>query len=69
MAAFEKLLSPITVGSHTLPNRVILPSMGSNLADGQGNVTPAMLAYYRARAAGRPGLLVVEAACVHHSAR
>jgi 2,4-dienoyl-CoA reductase-like NADH-dependent reductase (Old Yellow Enzyme family)/thioredoxin reductase len=69
MAAFEKLLSPITIGSHTLPNRVILPSMGSNLADGQGNVTPAMLAYYRARAAGRPGLLVVEAACVHHSGK
>ena len=69
MAAFEKLLSSVKVGSHTLPNRVIMPSMGSNLADGQGQVTPAMLAYYRARAAGRPGLLVVEAACVHHSGK
>ncbi|MBU4276774.1 MAG: NAD(P)/FAD-dependent oxidoreductase [Proteobacteria bacterium] len=69
MAAFEKLLSSVKVGCHTLPNRVIMPSMGSNLADGQGNVTPAMLAYYRARAAGRPGMLVVEAACVHHSGK
>ena len=69
MAAFEKLLSSVKVGSHTLPNRVIMPSMGSNLADGQGQVTPAMLAYYRARAAGRPALLVVEAACVHHSGK
>lgn len=69
MAAFDKLLSSVKVGSYTLPNRVIMPSMGSNLADSLGQVTPAMLAYYRARAAGRPGLLVVEAACVHPSGK
>ena len=69
MAAYEKLFSPLKVGGVELPNRVIMPSMGSNLADGQGRVTPAMLAYYRARAAGRPGLLVVEAACVHPSGK
>ncbi|MBU1275017.1 MAG: NAD(P)/FAD-dependent oxidoreductase [Proteobacteria bacterium] len=69
MAAFEKLFSSVKVGSHTLPNRVMMPSMGSNLANSQGQVTPAMLAYYRARAGGRPGLLVVEAACVHPSGK
>jgi 2,4-dienoyl-CoA reductase-like NADH-dependent reductase (Old Yellow Enzyme family)/thioredoxin reductase len=69
MSDYDKLFSPVTVGGRELPNRVILPSMGSNLADGEGRVTPAMVAYYRARAAGRPGLLVVEAACVHPSGK
>lgn len=69
MAAYEKLFSPIQVGGQRLANRVIMPSMGSNLADGQGRVTQAMIDYYRARAEGGPGLIVVEAACVHPSGR
>ncbi|MCF8031845.1 MAG: FAD-dependent oxidoreductase [Desulfarculaceae bacterium] len=69
MPAYAKLFSPLKVGGRELPNRVIMPSMGSNLADSQGRVTPAMIAYYRARAAGGPGLLVVEAACVHPSGK
>ncbi|RJX36311.1 MAG: FAD-binding protein [Desulfarculus sp.] len=69
MAAYAKLFSPITVGGQELANRVLMPSMGTNLADGQGRVTQAMIDYYRARAAGGPGLIVVEAACVHPSGR
>ena len=69
MSAYPRLFSPVKVGRHRLPNRVIMPSMGTNLADAKGRVTQAMLDYYQARAAGRPGLLVVEAACVHPSGR
>ncbi len=63
------LFNPLAIGRYTLPNRVVMPAMGSNLADSEGRVTPAMIAYYAARAAGRPGMLVVEAACVHPTGR
>ncbi|MFZ5584707.1 MAG: FAD-dependent oxidoreductase [Thermodesulfobacteriota bacterium] len=69
MPGHPRLFRPIAVGAHRLPNRVMIPSMGTNLADEQGRVTPNMIDYYAARAAGGPGLLVVEAACVHPSGR
>jgi 2,4-dienoyl-CoA reductase-like NADH-dependent reductase (Old Yellow Enzyme family)/thioredoxin reductase len=69
MSAYRRLFSSLKVGGVELPNRVIMPSMGSNLADANGLVTQSMLDYYAARAAGKPGLMVVEAACVHPSGR
>jgi len=69
MSAPAKLFTPLTVAGVELANRVVMPSMGSNLADSRGRVTDQMAAYYQARAAGRPGLMVVEAACVHPSGR
>ncbi len=69
MSDYRRLFSSLKVGGVLLPNRVIMPSMGSNLADSKGLVTPPMLDYYAARAAGNPGLMVVEAACVHPSGR
>lgn len=69
MSDYPRLFSSLKVGGTELPNRIIMPSMGSNLADNKGMVTPAMLDYYAARAAGKPGLMVVEAACVHPSGR
>lgn len=69
MPDYPRLFSSLKVGGITLPNRVMMPSMGSNMADSKGLVTQAMLDYYAARAAGHPGLMVVEAACVHPSGR
>jgi 2,4-dienoyl-CoA reductase-like NADH-dependent reductase (Old Yellow Enzyme family)/thioredoxin reductase len=69
MPGYQRLFSSLQVGGVKLSNRVMMPSMGSNLADNQGQVTQAMLDYYAARAAGQPGLMVVEAACVHPSGR
>ncbi len=69
MTEHGRLFSPLQVGRFQLPNRVVMPSMGTNMADSKGRVTQAMLDYYQARAAGRPGLMVVEAACVHPSGR
>ena len=69
MTEYPKLFSPLSVGSHVLSNRVVMPSMGTNLADPQGRASQRLLDYYAARAAGGPGLLVVEAACVHPSGR
>lgn len=69
MAAYPNIFSPLTIGAHTLANRVVMPSMGTNFAGTDGRVTQRMLAYYAARAAGGPGLLVAEAASVHPSGR
>lgn len=64
-----KLFRPLQVGRHSLPNRVIVPSMGTNFADGEGHVTDRMIGYYAGRAESRPGLMVCEAAAVHPSGR
>ncbi len=69
MSDYRRLFSSLKVGDVELPNRVVMPSMGSNLADAKGLLTQNMLDYYAARAAGKPGLMVVEAACVHPSGR
>jgi 2,4-dienoyl-CoA reductase-like NADH-dependent reductase (Old Yellow Enzyme family) len=48
---------------------VVLPSMTTRLADGQGFVTDEAIAYYRARAAGGVGLVTVEMACPETAGR
>ena len=58
MAAYEKLLEPITVGGMTLPNRVVLIPMGTELCTADGKSTPAEAAYYAARARGGTGLVM-----------
>ncbi len=69
MSAYPNIFTPLTIGSHTLANRVVMPSMGTNYANTEGRVTHRMLDYYATRAAGGPGLLVAEAASVHPSGR
>ncbi|MEV7972520.1 FAD-dependent oxidoreductase [Cellulomonas sp. NPDC089187] len=58
------LLSPFTVGTMTLRNRVVMPPMGSNLALPDGTVSDAQLDYYEQRARGGTGLIIVENICV-----
>lgn len=60
------LLSPLTIGSMTLRNRVVMPPMGTNFAAVTGEMTPRHLAYYRERAKGRTGLIIVENVCVQY---
>ena len=43
-----------------MPNRFVMPSMTTRLADPEGHVTDAPVAYYRARALGGVGLVTVE---------
>jgi len=58
------LMSPFSIGSMTLRNRVVMPPMGSNLALPDGTVSDAQLAYYEQRARGGTGLIIVENICV-----
>ena len=54
------LFSPVTIGGMEVPNRVVMPPMTTRLADPEGYVTEALVAYYKARALGGVGLITVE---------
>jgi len=54
------LLTPFQLGNLTVKNRVIMPAMATNFGNPDGSVTDRQIEYYRARAAGGLGLIVVE---------
>ena len=54
------LFSPVVVGGLEVPNRIVMPPMTTRLADPEGYVTDALIAYYRTRALGGVGLITVE---------
>ena len=57
------LFSPFSLRSLRLDNRIVMPSMGVFLSD-QGEATDQTMAYYRRRARGGAGLVMVEASGV-----
>jgi 2,4-dienoyl-CoA reductase (NADPH2) len=54
---YDHLLAPLTVGSITLPNRVLMGSMHVGLEE-EGGDYPKLSAYFAARARGGVGLIV-----------
>ena len=56
------LLTPGRIGPVEIPNRIVMPSMTTRTADGDGHVTDATIAYYMARVRGGVGLITVEMA-------
>ncbi len=58
-APYSRLMSPLSIGSLKLKNRIILAPMGDNLAETDGSCTERIQAYYEARAAGGAGLLIM----------
>ncbi|MES2899007.1 MAG: FAD-dependent oxidoreductase [Pseudomonadota bacterium] len=61
---YPNLFLPLQIGALTLPNRVVMAPMSTNLSAHDGTVTPAQIAFYRARAAGGTGMIIVEFCCV-----
>ena len=61
-----KLLEPLALGARVAPSRVVFGPHETNLARGRA-VSDRHVAYYRARAAGGAGVIVVEEASVHPS--
>lgn len=55
-----KLFDPIQLKGLTIKNRIVMASMGTNLADPEGFVTDAMTSYYAERAKGGVGLIMTE---------
>lgn len=59
---YPHLFTPGKIGSLEIRNRIVLPSMTTRLAEADGTVTPDLTAYYRERARGGCGLVIVEMA-------
>lgn len=55
-----KLFEPIKLGKVEIKNRIVMPGMETNLGDENGNVTPQIIEYYKLRAKGGTGLLIIE---------
>ncbi len=66
---FDKLFSPLDLGPFTIRNRIVMPALGTNFANRRGEVTPHLIDYYRARAEGGAGMVIVEGSSVHYSGR
>lgn len=56
----SQLFSPLKIGNLTLPNRVVMAPMSTNLGGQDGSVTPELIAFYKARAEGGTGMIIVE---------
>ncbi len=65
---FPNLFSPLRIGGVTLKNRIFSSGHDTVMAE-DGLVTDRLVAYHEARAAGGVGLIVLQAAGVHESAR
>ena len=61
---FSHVCSSIKIGSMEVPNRIVLPPMGTNFAEVGGGAGDRLIRYYEARAEGGAGLICVEGASV-----
>lgn len=66
---FDKLLEPGRIGNTELRNRFVMPPMGTNFGSADGMVTDEMIEYYRRRAAGGFGLLIIEVTAIDKKGR
>jgi mycofactocin system FadH/OYE family oxidoreductase 1 len=62
-----QLLTPITIGSRTAPNRIMFGPHVTNLGADDRSIPERLVAYYERRARGGCGMIVVEGASVHPS--
>ncbi len=65
---FPRLFSPLRIGPVQIRNRIVSSGYDTVMVD-HGNITDQMIAYHAARAEGGAGLIVVQVAGVHESAR
>jgi 2,4-dienoyl-CoA reductase-like NADH-dependent reductase (Old Yellow Enzyme family)/thioredoxin reductase len=59
------LFSPIRIKKMEIPNRIVMPPMGTNLGNPDGTVSEANLAYMKRRAGSGVGLIITEISAVH----
>jgi 2,4-dienoyl-CoA reductase-like NADH-dependent reductase (Old Yellow Enzyme family) len=68
MTPFPHLFSTLKIGRLTLKNRIVMAPIDTNLADQNGRVTDALLAFYDRRAAGGVAMIIVENSQVDYPA-
>jgi len=61
MMPYPFMFEPFKIKDLVVQNRIVMPSMGNNLSNAQGHLTPRAIAYYLARAEGGVGLIITEA--------
>jgi 2,4-dienoyl-CoA reductase-like NADH-dependent reductase (Old Yellow Enzyme family)/thioredoxin reductase len=61
---FPKLFEPTRIGKMDIKNRIVMPPMGTNMGTPDGHVTEEIVCYYRERARGGVGLIIVETTCI-----
>jgi len=59
-----RLFEPAEIGTMEVKNRIVMPSMGTNLGTPEGYVTEQIKSYYEERAKGGVGLVIVEVTCI-----
>lgn len=57
---YNKLFTPISIGKHTIKNRVVAALPPTFLAEPDGNITPQLLSFYKNLASKAPGVLITE---------
>lgn len=65
MTDSDILLTPFPLGNITLASRMVMEPIVSSLANDDGSVSQRLKDFIMARAANRPGLIILEAAYVH----
>jgi 2,4-dienoyl-CoA reductase-like NADH-dependent reductase (Old Yellow Enzyme family) len=65
----ELLFTPGRIGEVEIRNRIVMPAMTTRLADADGFVTDATIAWFEARARGGAGLVTVEMASPEKAGR
>lgn len=60
----KKLFEPIKIGDMKLKNRLVMPPMGTNLANHNGTASEALIEYYTERARGGFALVFTECTAV-----
>lgn len=55
---YPHLFTPIKIGGMEVSNRMVVPAMGTNLANQDGTVSDRLLEYWKTRAEGGWGLLI-----------
>jgi len=68
MAEFKKLFEPGYIGKLKVKNRIIQAPCATAFAAQDGSVTPRLLNYYKERAKGGTGLIIVEVSFVDDKA-
>jgi 2,4-dienoyl-CoA reductase-like NADH-dependent reductase (Old Yellow Enzyme family)/thioredoxin reductase len=63
-APYPHLFQDLVLRNLRIPNRTVMAPMSTNLGSTDGFVTPEQIAFYRERAAGGTGMIIVEFCCV-----
>jgi 2,4-dienoyl-CoA reductase-like NADH-dependent reductase (Old Yellow Enzyme family) len=69
VALSTDLFTPKRIGAVEVPNRIVMPAMTTRLAEADGTVSEATIAYFGARAEGGVGLVTVEMASPERAGR